>query len=172
MMQWFLFNIAVNIEIGIMCIYWIALHDYSIGYNTAYWIYNISVHIAPAIFGLIDVIFSATPVRIFHGIYPVIYGVVYSSFTVIYWVAGGTAINENTGNTTGYIYYFLNYEEDAALAILVSVMVCLAICLLHILIWAVHQLKKYLTKVDGDMEQKEELAAEATSTHSTEDIKA
>ncbi len=170
MMQWLFFNIAVNIEILAMGIYWLTIYDSSIAYDAASLFNDISIHIAPAIFGFTDVVFSATPVRIFHGIYPFIFGVVYSCFTVIYWAAGGIAIDAKTGNTTSYIYPYLNYDEDAALAIMVCVIVCLITSLIHIFIWVVHQLKKYLTKVDRDREQIDELTAGSTSTHSTEDI--
>ncbi len=174
MLQWFLFNIFVNAEIIVAVVYWTIIHD---GVNdTEEWIHDITAHLAPAIFSLIDVFFSATPVRILHFIYPIMYGITYFIFAVIYWAAGGTgaSIDDTTGEYTSYIYSFLNFKDELAMSMGFLVIMVLSSTLVHVLIWAVYQLKKCLSRDDRENEQtaNQEFTMVKTNSHSIDDIRA
>ncbi|XP_072013444.1 protein rolling stone-like [Amphiura filiformis] len=173
MFQWFLFNIFVNAEIIVAVVYWTIIHD---GINdTEEWIHDITAHLAPAIFSLIDVFFSATPVRVLHFIYPLGYGVTYFIFAVIYWAAGGRGAGRNDDGTyTNYIYSFLDFEENLPMAMGFLVIMMITCMIVHLLIWGVYHLKKCLTRDTderNDQTANSEFTMVKTNSHSIDDIR-
>ena len=172
MLQWFLFNIFVNGEIIVAVVYWTLLHDDK--NDTEEWIHDITAHLAPAIFSLIDVIFSATPVRLLHFIYPAGYGLTYFIFAVIYWAAGGLGGTNDDGTRNTYIYSFLDFEDNLAMAMGFLVIMLIVCTVVHLLIWGVYRMKKCCSDSGDDrMEQtaNSEFTMVKTNSHSIDDIR-
>ena len=137
--QWLLFTILFNLEIGICITYWSVL--VSKVYNgTVLGMFNqIFLHALPDFVGLLDFCFGATPVRLFHFVYPLCYTICYLVFTLIYWSAGGTFEGET------YIYFYLDYSDNLGLAIAVWLICCIFVTVIHILLWGLVYFKSWLS---------------------------
>lgn len=136
--SWVVHNIAANIAPLVTLIYWAFVYvpgQYADGSN-------INAHAINSVLIAIDVLLSSTPFRVFHLVYPVLYSLIYSLFTVIYWAAGGT--NEEGQS---YIYAIMNYEKNAGLAVLMAVMfVLLAVPLSQFLLYGLFRFRMWLVE--------------------------
>lgn len=160
---WFLFNGAVNLSLLVTILFWVLLYPSSGGNTNSVNStsnnssgsagfsqdagqdveVNIVMHTINSVLSLADVFFSATPIRILHGVYTMVIASVYAVFTIIYWAAGGT----NTYNGQRYIYPVLDYSNKpnkATLNIVLSVFVALP--LVQLFTYGCFRLRDYLTK--------------------------
>lgn len=99
---WFFYVIAANNSILVTVVYWSFLYtDFKIREA------DVAFHLLNSVFMLTETCVSAIPVRLFHVVYAILYGVIYLVFTVVYWLNGGT-------NTSGdnYIYPILDYKSE------------------------------------------------------------
>ena len=91
--SWSLQSITSSISLFITTLYWLAVHGYVVEHhlllNTADWVFNFFLHLSNTVFSLLDLFLTARPVSLFHAYLPVIFGVCYSIFTLIYGLAGG-----------------------------------------------------------------------------------
>ncbi|XP_072018275.1 protein rolling stone-like [Amphiura filiformis] len=130
-LHWLLLNIYMNISILVTIVYWSFLHS---PYSSLY--YDLTEHTFPSILGLLDVILTPIPVRLIHFVYPFTYGMSYMLFTVIYWAAGGTDPNGNSGIYPG----FLDWDEPGTTTL--HVVLCgVAICLTQVFLWGLFKIK-------------------------------
>ena len=105
---WFLFNLALNGSVVVAFTFWILYYctpEIQVFFTNM--VRNVNLHLIPAIFGLVDLLTTAVPIRFVHVIYPVDLGLLYTMFAVIYWKAGGT-------NPWGlpFIYPSLDFGDD------------------------------------------------------------
>ena len=63
---------------------------------------------------LLDLCVTARPVRLGHVIYPIMEGLSYVTFSLVYWALGGTGARGTT-----WIYPMLNWEEPGTAALTV-----------------------------------------------------
>ena len=84
-------SIFINISILITIVYWGFIRV------PLPLIYDLTAHTFPSILGLLEVVLTPIPVKLQHVIYPLIYSIIYIIFTVVYWAAGGTDIDGDTG---------------------------------------------------------------------------
>ena len=107
---WFFYIIAANNSLLVTVVYWSLLYSgYKIGEL------DVTFHLLNSVFMVIETCVSSIPVRLYHVVYAMLYGVLYLVFTVVYWLLGGS---DPAGNR--YIYPILDYEsEPSAAAILV-----------------------------------------------------
>ena len=112
-------NVAYNSAMCVVVLYWSLVYDPTANDGRVF--LDVNLHALNALFVLVDATLVASPVRIFHFVYAILFGVVYAVFTVVYWTVGGT-------NAVGrpYVYAVLDYGERpgiAAACIVVSVLV-------------------------------------------------
>ncbi|KXJ25437.1 protein rolling stone [Exaiptasia diaphana] len=136
--SWAIYNVAANIAFLVTAMYW--AFDYVPGQYVDG--SNANAHAVNSVLVIIDVMVCNVPFRIFHLIYPLIYGIVYTSFTVIYWAAGGT---NHKGKS--YIYAILDYENNAGLAFLMAAMfVFLAVPISQFLVYCLYRIRVWIVK--------------------------
>ncbi|XP_035700179.1 protein rolling stone-like [Branchiostoma floridae] len=150
---WVFYNVVFGIGLYITIAYWALLAD-DTGPR------SILFHAMNCVVIVIDVSVSALPLRLFHFVYPSAFALAYVIFTVIYWVAGGTDVNNNP-----WIYPVLDYGGNPAMAAGIaagSVLVAVPLC--HVVIFGLAvaremlagHVKRRSAKVDVQMEQRRE----------------
>ena len=82
--QWGLYNIAITWTCAVTLLYWTLDYDPA----NPRWFYDLTCHLLPALVCLLDLALTATPFRLAHVIYPLIFGSAYGVMTVLLWVAG------------------------------------------------------------------------------------
>ena len=134
--QWVLFYFGVHMAVVVSLLYWALL--YSGGPVDGV---NVNTHLVNAIIALIDVFISGIPVRILHFIYGAIFTTAYSTFTGIYFAAGGTNANGDP-----YIYAVLDYGSNPGSAAgWVLVVVLVIVPVVHLLLFGLHTARFWLT---------------------------
>ena len=93
-------------------------------------------HLGNSIYVLLDLFVTAMPVRLFHVIYPSIYAIVYTIFTVIYWAADG--VNADGFN---YVYKALDWNIAGSTAPLVVGIVFVGTPLVHLVFWSLYVIR-------------------------------
>ena len=105
---------ANNLAIGVTIVYWGAIHDPKEKRSSIREFENYDVHLIQTVITLLDVVLSARPWRLCHGIYPFLYAITYLAFNVIYTVALG---GKNT-NGEDFVYSILDWRNAPTTAIL------------------------------------------------------
>ncbi|XP_071479448.1 protein rolling stone-like [Diadema antillarum] len=84
MVQWLLYNVVQTWTMLVLVVFWGAL------FNPAYvdWLFDLTCHLFPGVFSLIELGLVATPCRVAQVVYPATYGIIYLTFTLIYWATG------------------------------------------------------------------------------------
>ena len=83
---WVIYNISASGGLLVTAVFWILLFNPDKGIRG----FTIIYHGFNSIAMVSDTMLSSIPVRLLHVIYPMLNGVVYVVFTVIYWAVGGT----------------------------------------------------------------------------------
>lgn len=122
---WTLCNIAVPIAFMISLFYWTVLYEAGIEEELNHAL-DMSVHGLNSLVMLLLLMSSAHPVRLLHIYQPVLFGIVYLLFSVIYHFAGGT---DQKGNA--YIYPVVNWSEPS-ITVLVVFLTTLLLLSLHL----------------------------------------
>ena len=99
--HWILHVISIDLAFNIMILYWSLLYRGGSVDGV-----NINVHLLNGIVALIDLWVSGVPVNLLHLVYGMIIGVIYSLFTVIYFVI-----------SDDIVYTVLDYESELGSAI-------------------------------------------------------
>lgn len=128
-MLWFLYIISANAGLVVTAGYWpwsvIYEDDEPIDVN------NITKHALNTVFILIDTFLSSVPVRLFHSVYPMLYMVVYMSFTVAYWQLGGTNLKGEP-----FIYTLLDYDNfEASTGVIIAAYLLLGQPILQLILF-------------------------------------
>nr|CDS32315.1 expressed conserved protein [Hymenolepis microstoma] len=92
---------------------------------------------------ILDIFINNLPVRLVHGIYPLILGVFYGLFTYIYWISGSVGFIGN-----GIIYPILNWNKPGY-AILACVAVLLFCIIIQCLQYLLYFTRTYLSYLAG-----------------------
>ncbi|XP_078574524.1 protein rolling stone-like [Branchiostoma floridae x Branchiostoma japonicum] len=151
--HWVFYNVVFGIGLYITIAYWALLAD-DTGPR------SILFHAINCVVIVIDVSVSALPLRLLHFVYPSAFALAYVIFTVIYWVAGGTDVNNNP-----WIYTVLDYGGNPAMAGGIaagSILVAIPLCHVTLFGLAVARemlaghVKRRSAKVDVQMEQRRE----------------
>lgn len=134
--SWVLCTIAANVAPLVTALYW--AFDYVPGqYLDAS---NVNAHAVNSVLMIIDIMVCNIPVRIFHVVYPMMYGLIYTIFTIVYWAVGG----RNHKNKK-YIYAILDYEKNAGLAVLMAAMfVLVAVPISQFLLYGLYRFRVWL----------------------------
>ena len=133
---WLLYIISANAGLLVTAGYWTVLfeEDEPIDAN------NITKHALNSVFMVIDTFLSSIPVRLFHSVYPLLYIIVYLTFTVIYWQLGGT---NNQGQP--YIYSLLDYNNfQASTGCIIGFFLLLVQPVLQLILFGLVKLRDHL----------------------------
>ena len=91
--SWALQTISSCIAMFVTVMYWSVLLQYVIKYEVitdeANWVFAYFFHAFNTVFMVTDLMISARPVSLYHAYLPIIYGLLYSLFSLLYWLAGG-----------------------------------------------------------------------------------
>lgn len=134
---WVLFLITSELALPIILVYWATVFDAS---NVTSWAVNIHEHLLSILPGLMDTFITAIPVRLLQFVYLMMFAMVYTVFTGIYYAAGGT-------NTAGerYVYSIIDYGNSPGMAVgVIIVLVFVVPLVLHSLYWGLYMLRTLL----------------------------
>ena len=128
--------------------------------NEAAVILNFFLHGVNTIVCLVDIWISGRPWKCFHFVYAILFGLYYTTFSLIYWGAGGTGIcfDELEGHQTPpeqlvevngqfcdpFIYPILDWGNHPELAVGVLFGGCIALPLLHLLWMGLSRLRELI----------------------------
>jgi len=165
-LSWGLQTCFTTVALWITLVYWIALHPYVIEYNIiqGVWMHilNVFLHLVNTLSCLMDMMVTARPARIQHSYLPMIFGVWYTVFSLIYWAAGGTGVCQNRClnlplNSTiskldpscpihcdKYIYPILDWDAHPGMAVGVVLGGCVFMPVLQAFWYGVVKLRKYI----------------------------
>lgn len=101
---------------------------------------NITKHLLNSVFMVIDTWLSRIPVRLIHCSYALLYFIVYILFSVIYWLLGGTNVEEKQ-----YIYKPLDYSHfEPRIGGLLVLFLLVVLPLLHLFFFGLTKLRDHL----------------------------
>ncbi|XP_055639296.1 protein rolling stone-like [Toxorhynchites rutilus septentrionalis] len=128
---WMMHNITLIVSICITIIYWSILHNEEMPVDAN----NILIHATNCVFMFIDLIIVAYPVRIWHMVQPICFGLIYCLFSVVYFLFGGT---DKKGRP--FIYNVLDWQTPGRSMVTVVGTITLAI-IVHVLMFFVYKLR-------------------------------
>ena len=129
MIQWVLFNVANQAALCVVLLYWSLLfRGGEVG------LYGGHYHLGNGLIAIVDVTVSGLPVRLLHFYMIQVYGIIYTLFTGIYYVAGGAGNN----GTTSIIYPVLDYARNPGSAAGLCIGVIILLPLLHLAVYALY----------------------------------
>lgn len=132
---WVLFLVSSELSIPVVLFYWTSPDD-----MITHWGVTLHIHFLVLIPGLVDVLVSGIPVRLFHFVYIVGVAAVYAVFAGVYYAAGGT---DTDGNR--YIYEILDFgNRPTTSALLIIVMVFGLTIIVHLIFWGLYLLRTSL----------------------------
>ena len=86
-------TVSINIALFVTLLYWSVVHAYVIQYRLLLddldWIFNVFNHSFNTLLSILDLMISARPVSMYHAYLPMMYGLLYSLFSLVYWLLGG-----------------------------------------------------------------------------------
>ncbi|XP_017780245.1 PREDICTED: protein rolling stone-like isoform X2 [Nicrophorus vespilloides] len=127
--------IATDASFAITALYWAIIYDAS---TMPLDYLNILVHGMNSVAMFIELCVVAHPVKLAHIYFPFLFGLVYTTFTVIYYAAGGTSRDGKPN-----IYKVINWDKPGpTIAICVGAMVFLVV--IHCCSFLVYKLRKWL----------------------------
>lgn len=91
---------------------------------------RVSFHAVNSVYVLLNLFVTATPTRLLHFVYPVLFGVAYTLFSALYQLGGGTNIRGEP-----YIYRVTDWSRPWKTLLMSSLSNFLAIPLMHLLVF-------------------------------------
>ncbi|XP_076469061.1 protein rolling stone-like [Babylonia areolata] len=125
-LQWTLYNVATTGSLMVTAWYWTMLYkgDKEMG------AVRIAFHAANSLYVLLNLLMTSTPTRLLHCLHPVLFGVVYTVFTALYHVAGGTNVQGQR-----YVYRVTDWDRPARTLLTSSLSNFLAVPLTHLAVF-------------------------------------
>ncbi|KAK2141293.1 hypothetical protein LSH36_1126g00036 [Paralvinella palmiformis] len=115
MIFWVLYNCSANGALVVTTSYWTFL----VTADKAGFLINTMSrlkHTLNTVYVVFDLLFSATPIRIFHVIYPLFWGAIYTVFNVVYFTNNGLGPNGKP-----YAYYVMDWRNPLESALTCSI---------------------------------------------------
>ncbi|XP_055303516.1 protein rolling stone-like [Sitodiplosis mosellana] len=128
---WALHNIALVTSFVITIVYWSVLHVNKKRVDLP----NILSHAMNSVIMFIDILIVAYPMRLYHVIQPLCFGVCFGVFSYIYHLCGG--VNQHGAH---FIYPVLNWAKPGKALITVT-SVLLLVIIMHMILFCVYKLR-------------------------------
>ncbi|XP_054765141.2 protein rolling stone-like [Lytechinus pictus] len=135
--QWVLYDVLLTWSLIVAVVYWAFLFEQNT--DAVSWVEDITIHLLPAAFSLLEVTVTATPCLFGHVVYPLTYGMMYLTFTLIYWAVSG-----------GVVYFFLDYGENPVTSIVALLSLAAAIFVIYTVVWVVTILRQWVARKTND----------------------
>ena len=94
--SWAIETISSSLAVLVTVLYWCLVHEFAIEYSLLVyesdWVFTFFFHASNTVFSVVDLMLSARPVSLYHGYLPVIFGLCYSLFSLLYWLSGGDTL--------------------------------------------------------------------------------
>ena len=131
MIHWVLFTLATDLAVGVMLLYWTLLYDSDM--DTVDGV-NANTHLINGLIALLEIWISGVPVNFVHFLYAIIFGVIYSIFTGVYYVISDDLIYDGV----------LDYDSAVGRAVgAIFGVVFVLIPLVHIVLFYLQHLAKF-----------------------------
>lgn len=132
--EWCLYNMGNVISVTTSIAYW------SIVYNGSQPITSVDIatHLLNAIYVVINISVTGMPMRILHFWFSLLFGLVYSLFTLFYHFAGGTNHNGNP-----YVYPAINWRNPGKAVMYCVIVTFVAVPIVHLFLFGINCLKLY-----------------------------
>lgn len=135
---WILYTLSSELAVPITILYWAILSG-----NIVSWPITIHEHLMNMIPGLIDLLITRIPIRLYHVLYFIVLAAVYTIFGGIYIAAGGT-----DSSNEPYIYSIIDYKNNLVQAIVISLVLMLVVpVLFHLCFWGIYLLRTLLLRI-------------------------
>ncbi|GFR95891.1 protein rolling stone-like [Elysia marginata] len=130
---WILFNTASVFALVVTLVFWTLLAQEM--HASDLWSEdNLQIHLMNSVLVLLELSLTAIPVRLLHGVYPLIYGLTYVIFAVVYWSVDHRNV----------VYDFLDFGKSPG-AVVASILVIgfILVPLLQLILYGLYRLKLY-----------------------------
>ncbi|XP_067685487.1 protein rolling stone-like [Haliotis asinina] len=125
--------VTVNSVTQISVFYWIFIFRYQ-----ELTLLRLILHGMNSIYVLTNRLITAIPVSVYHVVYPLIYGVIYTSFSILYHILGRT-----NGKGQPHIYKILDWSKLKRTLPLVHLSTFVALLGLYLVVFFLHKLRIY-----------------------------
>ncbi|KAG8230418.1 hypothetical protein J437_LFUL010219 [Ladona fulva] len=133
---WILYTTASVTALVITVLYWGLVYNSTAGPPSAV---GILVHGINSILMLLDITLVAHPLPLQHFYFPVLLAFIYSIFTIIYYLAGGTS-----RNGSHKIYPQLDWNKPFSLALPTAFGALILVLMVHSLLYGYSELRSYI----------------------------
>lgn len=134
-LYWVLYTVTSSTAICVTIIYWSTIYDPKIHVKDPL---NFMLHLFNTVLMLLDLIIVGVPIRVEHFWWPLVCGVIYILFTVIYYHAGGL---DKHGDH--YIYKILDWKRPGR-TVLMCIGTLLFLTTVHCLLCSMARLRTYV----------------------------
>lgn len=125
-LQWLMYNITTTGSLMVTGWYWTFLYKSEKELGAV----RFALHALNSVYVVVNLAVTATPTRVLHAVYAVLFGVVYTLFSVAYQLAGGTNVDGEP-----YIYRVTDWRRPWKSLLLSSLSNFLAIPLVHLAVF-------------------------------------
>ncbi|KAL4226260.1 hypothetical protein ACF0H5_014243 [Mactra antiquata] len=129
---WCVFNMGNVISVTTSVAYWALVYDGTQAMSAN----NIITHIVNSLYVILNICVTGMPMRLLHFWMSSIVGVIYSLFTYIYYVSGGTNHNENP-----YVYPAIDWRDPGTAILYCVIISFVAVPVVHLGLFGLHCVK-------------------------------
>ncbi|XP_076111606.1 uncharacterized protein LOC143079850 [Mytilus galloprovincialis] len=130
-LTWIFYTIATTASVMVTFMFFAFLwpqFDHSKGID----IINLQLHGINSVIVVVDLLISAVPVRLLHAVYAIIYGLIYITFTGIFFAAG---------NRSPIYPHVLDWRQPAITTGVVVGVAVIAVPIVHLVLFGIHRIK-------------------------------
>ena len=135
---WFLADVIYVFAIIVTVVYFTALFPNIGATEGSFFIHDLNVHAFNTVQILIDIAIVARPVRLLHVLYPLLYGVIYVIFSIIYW-------SKDKENNVLYPN-ILDWNKPGTTILFMILLTLLGLPVLQLMLFGLYRLRLYIYK--------------------------
>ncbi|XP_025077125.1 protein rolling stone-like isoform X2 [Pomacea canaliculata] len=138
---WLAYEVSVVCSLFVSIVYWSVMfgHRKNFGPLAELTLPSLVTHLFNSIYVLMDLCVRATPIRLLHAVYSILYLLTYLVFAVIYTETGGKNMNGDN-----FIYRPMDWSDASILAVFVLAMAALAV--LHLMVYTIAVVRGVVTE--------------------------